>query len=38
VVFSVLAAHLPQCDRQVINDETVRADLLASVREAFRER
>jgi pimeloyl-ACP methyl ester carboxylesterase len=36
-VFSVLAAHLPECDRQVINDKKVRADLLASVREAFRQ-
>jgi pimeloyl-ACP methyl ester carboxylesterase len=36
-VFSVLAGHLPPCDRQVINDERVRGDLLASVREAFRQ-
>lgn len=36
-VFSVLAGHLPPCDRQVIDDERVRGDLLASVREAFRQ-
>ena len=36
-IFSVLAARLPACDRQVINDERVRPALLASVREAFRQ-
>jgi pimeloyl-ACP methyl ester carboxylesterase len=36
-VFSVLAANLPPCDREVINDGSVRGSLLASVREAFRQ-
>jgi pimeloyl-ACP methyl ester carboxylesterase len=36
-IFSLLAAGLPPCDRQVIRDGRVRPALLASVREAFRQ-